>query len=145
MLLVLVGHKLSPEFNLRARISWSHLELKVIRELPESVRQSYISFKYVLKRVLKARRGQNEAGDGRSRVCSFHFKTVFLRYLEKRPLSLITSPFELFLDMLIQLDVYLEVGKLPHYFLADCDLLGLWMVRSGILHARPLKTFRQIP
>ena len=48
MLLVLVGHKLSPEFKLQARTSWSHLELKLIQELPESVRQGYIACKYVL-------------------------------------------------------------------------------------------------
>ena len=123
MLLVLVGHKLSPQFNLQARISWSLLELKLIQELPESVRQGYISCKYVLKRFLKAHRGQNEAGDGRSRVGSYHIKTVFLRYLEKTPPSMITSPFRLFLDLLRELDEFLKVGKLPHYFLAQCNLL----------------------
>ena len=123
MLLVLVGHKLSPEFNLQARISWSHLEYKLIKELPESVRQGYIACKYVMKRFLKAHRGQNEADDGRSKIGSYHLKTVFLHFLEKRPPSLITSPFQLFLDLLTHLDVYLELGKLPHYFIAQCDLL----------------------
>ena len=85
MLLVLVGHKLSPEFHLEARISWSHLELKLILDLPESVRQGYIACKYVLKRFLKARRDQNEACEGRSSVSSYHIKTTLLRYLEKHP------------------------------------------------------------
>ena len=123
MLLVLVGHKLSTEFRLEARISWSHLEYKLIKELPESVRQGYIAYKYVMKRFLKAHRGQNEAADGRSKIGSYHLKSVFLHFLEKRPPSLITSPFELFLDLLTHLDVYLQVGKLPHYFLPQCDLL----------------------
>ena len=123
MLLVLVGHKLSAEFRLEARISWSHLEYKLIKELPESIRQGYIAYKYVMKRFLEAHRGQNEAADGRSKVGSYHLKTVFLHFLEKRPPSLITSPFELFLDLLTHLDVYLQVGKLPHYFLPQCDLL----------------------
>ena len=123
MLLVLVGHKHSPEFNLQARLSWSHLEFKLINELPKSVRQGYIACKYVLKRFLKARRGQTEVGGGRSRVCSYHIKTVFLRYLEKTPPSIITSPFRLFLDLFHELDKYLKVGKLPHYFLSQCDLL----------------------
>ena len=123
MLLVLVGHKLSPEFNLQARISWSHLELKLINEIPESVRQGYIACKYVLKRFLEAHRGPNDAGDGRSRVGSYHIKTVFLRYLEKTSPSSITSPFVLFLDLLRELDECLNVGKLSHYFLPQCNLL----------------------
>ena len=125
MLLVLVGHKGSPEseFKRQARMSWSHLELKLIQGLPESVRQGYIACKYVMKRFLEAHRGQNAVAEGRSRVCSYHIKVVFLRYLEERPPSHITSPFGLFLDLLNELDKYLKVGKLPHYFLAQCNLL----------------------
>ena len=124
MLLVLVGHKGSPEseFKQQARMSWSHLELKLIKELPESVRQGYIACKYVMKRFLEAHRGQH-AADGRSRVCSYHLKVVFLRFLEKRPPSQSTSPFGLFSDLLHELDEYLKVGNLPHYFLAECNLL----------------------
>ena len=123
MLLVLVGHRLSKNFKREARISWSHCEMKIMQELPESVRQGYIACKYVLKRFLAVHRGQTKAGDGRSRVGSFHIKTVFLHYLEKRPPQMITSPFRLFIDLLNDLDRYLEVGKLPHYFLSECDLL----------------------
>ena len=123
MLLVLVGHKLSPEFHLQARISWSRFELKLIQELPKSVHQGYIACKYVLKRLLKARRGQNNAGEGRNCVSSYHIKTTLLRYLEKTPPSMITSPFGLFLDLLNELDEYFKMRKLPHYFLAQCDLL----------------------
>ena len=125
MLLVLVGHKGSPEseFKQQARMSWSHLELKLIQGLPESVRQGYIACKYVMKCFLEAHRGQNEAADGRSRVCSYHLKVVFLRFLEIRPPTQITSPFGLFLDLLHELDEYLKVGNLPHYFLAECNLL----------------------
>ena len=123
MLLVLVGHKLSPEFRLQARISWSHCELALIHELSESVRQGYVACKYVLKRFLAVQRGQNEADDGRSRVGSYHIKTVFMHFLEKTPPSLITSPFGLFLDLLNELDDYLKVGELPNYFLSQCNLL----------------------
>ena len=123
MLLVLVGHKLSPEFHLQARVSWSHLELKLMQELPESVRQGYIACKYVFKRFLKAHRGQNETGEGRTSVSSYFIKTTFLRYLEKTPASMITSPFKLFSDLLRELDEYLKGGKLPHYFLPQCNLL----------------------
>ena len=123
MLMVLVGHKLSPEFKLQARISWSHLELTLIQELPESVRQGYIACKYVLKRFLKARRGQNEAGADRNCMSSYHVKTTFLRYLEKTPPSMIMSPFGLFLDLLHELDEYLKMRKLPQYFIDQCNLL----------------------
>ena len=123
MLLVLVGHKRSPEFRLEARISWSHLEYKLIKELPESVRQGYIAYKYVMKRFLKARRGPSKAGDGRSKIGSYHLKSVFLHFLEKRPPSLITSTFKQFMNLLVHLDDYIQVGKLPHYFLPQCDLL----------------------
>ena len=123
MLLVLVGHKLSPEFHLQARVSWSHLELKLIQELSVSIRQGYIAFKYVMKCRLKAHRGQNEVDQGRNSVSSYHFKTSFLRHLEKTPPSMITSPYRLFLDLLHDLDDYLKVGNLPHYFLPQCNLL----------------------
>ena len=123
MLLVLVGHKCSPEFNLQARISWSHLELKLIQELPISVRQGYIACKYVLKCFSKVHRGTNKAGEGRNSVSSYHVKTLFLRYLEKTQPSMITSPFKLLLDLLHELDECLKVRNLPHYFLAQCDLL----------------------
>ena len=126
MLLVLVGHKLSPEFHLQARISWSHLELKLIQELPESVRQGYIACKYVFKHCLKAHRGHNETGEGKetkNSVSSYYIKTTFLRYLEKTPPSMITSPFRLFLDLLHELNTYLKGAKLPHYFVAQCNLL----------------------
>ena len=123
VLLVLVGHKLSKNFKGEGRISWSHCEIKIMQELPESVRQGYIACKYVLKRFLAIHRGQRKSDGGRSRVCSFHIKTVFLHYLEKRTPAMIASPFGLFVDLLYNLDRYLELGKLPHYFLAECDLL----------------------
>ena len=123
MLLVLVGHKYSPNFRCQARMSCSHFEMKLVQELPDGVRQGYIACKYVLKRFLEIHRGQTKTGDGRSRVGSYHIKTAFLHYLEKRPPQLITSPFGLLVDLLHDLDRYLEVGKLPHYFLPECNLL----------------------
>ena len=123
MLLVLVGHKLSKHFKHEARISWSHCEIRIMQEISDSVRQGYIACKYVLKHFLAVLRGHTKTGDGRSHVGSFHIKTVFLYYLEKRPPHMITSQFGLFVDLLHDLHRYLEVGKLPHYFLAECDLL----------------------
>ena len=123
MLLVLVGHKLSPESHLEARISWSHLELKLMQELPLSIRQGYIACKYVFKRFLKAHRGQNEACEGRNSISSYHIKTTLLGYLERTQQPILTSPFQLFLDLLQELDGHLKMRKLPHYFIAQCNLL----------------------
>ena len=123
MLLVLVGHKFSKNFKREARISWSHCETKIMQELSESVRQGYIACKYVLKYFLAVHRGQTKSGDGRSRVGSFHIKTVFLHYLEKRPPHMIKSTFGLFVDLLHNLDHHLGSGELPHYFLSECNLL----------------------
>ena len=123
MLLVLVGHKHSRYFKRQARISFSHCEIRLIRELSESVRQGYLSCKYTLKRFLAAHRRQTKAGDGRSLVGSYHIKTVLLHYLEKIPPHMITSSFRFFVDLLHELNHYIEMGKLPHYFLAECDLL----------------------
>ena len=123
MLLVLVGHKGSPDFKRQARISLSLCELKLIRELSESIRQGYIACKYILKKFLAAYRGQTKDYDGRSRVGSYHIKTVFLHFLHKRPLSMLDRPFLLFIDLLHELDHHLQMKKLPHYFLAQCDLL----------------------
>ena len=123
ILLVLVGHKFSPDRDLLARLSWSVCELKLTQGLPESVKQGYIACKYVLKRFLAAHRGQNIADDGRSCVGSYHIKTVFLHFLEKVPPVQITSPFRLFLDLLDELDHCLETWVLPHYFLPQCNLL----------------------
>ena len=123
MLLVLVGHKLSPESRLQARLSWSLCELLLMRDVPEKAKQGYIAYKYVMKRFLADKRCSNESGMGRSYVSGYHFKTSFLYFLEKRTPQKITSPFELFLDLLKELYEYLKVGKLPHYFLPGCNLL----------------------
>ena len=123
MLLVMVGNKTSHDFELQARLSWSICEMKFTQALPEGVRQGYIACKYVLKRFLAVHRDQNKAGDGRSHVGSYHLKMVFLNFLEKNPPPTITSPFRLYVDLLHELDRFIKSGQLPHYFLAQCNLL----------------------
>ena len=123
MMLVMVGHKFSVEHYCQARLSWSFCELYLIWRLPEHIKQGYIACKYVLKRFLRAFHVQDEDGDGRNRVGSFHLKTVFLRYLQNFPPSQIKSPFCLMLHLLLELDDCLRAGSLPHVFLPKCDLL----------------------
>ena len=123
MLLVLTGHMKSEFKNNEARLSLSPAEMKLAWGLSRELKWACIASKYVLKRFIADLRGSDQAGDGRSRVGSYHIKTTFLRHLEKRHPSKITSPFDLMLDLLRDLDDYLEDGKLPHYFLPECDLL----------------------
>ena len=124
MNLVLVGHKDSPRINQEFRLSWSANELVLIRTLPNHIKQGYIAFKYVMKYFLKMNRVQNETDDGRSKIGSFHFKMTFLYTLENTPPSKINSPFRLMMDLASNFLGYLNCGKLPHYFLPECDLLA---------------------
>ena len=126
MLLVLVGHKLSraDEIPLQARLSWSLLEIFLISELPQKLKQAYIALKYAFKYFIKIMRGEKKAGDGRSHVGSYHLKTVFLRYLERTPPAMVRSQLGLILGLLYDLDSYLKAGQLPHYFLPTCNLLA---------------------
>ena len=123
MLLVLTGHVYSKCKENEARLSFSPAEMKLAWGLSRRIKRACIASKYVLKRFIADLRGPDEAGDGRSRVGSYHIKTTFLHHLEKRHPSKITSPFDLMLDLLRDLDGYLEDGKLPHYFLPECDPL----------------------
>ena len=124
MNLVLVGHKDSPRINQEFRLSWSTNELVLIRTLPNHIKQGYIAFKYVMKYFLKMNRVQNETDHGRSKIGSFHFKMTFLYTLENTPPSKINSPFRLMMDLASNFLDYLKRGKLPHYFLPECDLLA---------------------
>ena len=124
MNLVLVGHKDSPRINQEFRLSWSVNELVLIRTLPNHIKQGYIAFKYVMKYFLKMNRVQNENVHGRSKIGSFHFKITFLYTLENTPPSKINSPFRLMMDLASNFLGYLNCGKLPHYFLPECDLLA---------------------
>ena len=124
MNLVLVGHKNSPRINQEFRLSWSANELVLIQTLPNHIKQGYIAFKYVLKYFLKMNRVQNETDHGRSKIGSFHFKMTLLYTLENTPPSKINSPFRLMMDLASNFLDYLNRGKLPHYFLPECDLLA---------------------
>ena len=124
MKLVLVGHKDSLRKTQEFRISWSTGEYILISPLPLHIKQGYIAFKYVMKYFLKINRGQNETYDGRSKIGSYYFKSTLLYHLESTTPSKISSPFDLMIDLLINLKGYLKHRKLPHYFLPECDLLS---------------------
>ena len=124
MNLVLVGHKESPRKHQEFRLSWSTGEYILTSPLPNHIKQGYNAFKYVMKYFLKINRRQNRTDDGRSKIGSFHFKMTFLYHLENTPPSKINSSFGLMMDLFSDFICYLKHGKLPHYFLPECDLLA---------------------
>ena len=123
MILVMVGPKDAQDSYLMFRVSWSALELILISSLGLWLKQGYVCFKYTVKSVLRALRPKDSAIEGRSQVGSYHLKTVFLRHLEEHPPQQEGSPFQLMLDLCQDLQHYLLMGCLPHYFLPGCDLL----------------------
>ena len=123
LLLVLTGHKLSSEFPLQTRFSWSHSEMELIITLPLKIKQVYVALKYAFKRLMKNFRKTDITVDGRSQMGSFHLKMTFLNHLERRPPTMIGTQLDLMLGLLSDLNGYLKNGKLPHYFLPDCNLL----------------------
>ena len=123
MILVMVGPKDAQDSYLMFRISWSPLEIMLISSLDLWLKQGYVCFKYTVKSVLRALRPNDSAREGRSQIGSYHLKTVFLRHLEEHPPQQEGSPFQLMLDLCQDLQHYLLMGCLPHYFLPECDLL----------------------
>ena len=123
MILVMVGPKDAQDSYLMFRVSWSALEFILISSLGLWLKQGYVCFKYTVKSVLRALRPKDSAREGRSQVGSYHLKTVFLRHLEEHPPQQEGSPFQLMLDLCQDLQHYLLMGCLPHYFLPGCDLL----------------------
>ena len=123
MILVMVGPKDAQDSYLMFRVSWSALELILISSLGLWLKQGYVCFKYTVKSVLRALRPKDSAREGRSQVGSYHLKTVFLRHLEEHPPQQEGSPFQLMVDLCQDLQHYLLMGCLPHYFLPGCDLL----------------------
>ena len=125
MLHVLVGHKLSPpaESDRHTRTSWSPHEMFIFRNLPHWTKQGYVAFKYTFKDVLKQNEGNITEIEGRSKISSYHLKTTLFYTLEKNPPTNTRQPFVLFRELLRTLQSFLEDGKLPHFFLPECDLL----------------------
>ena len=123
MLLVLTGHKLSQDSHLQLRVSWSHCEYLLVANLPTRIKQGYVAFKYVFKHTLSTLGLPEYVANGRSRIGSYHLKTVLLRHLEIKPPDMERSPFRLMLDLMWDLHGYLTDDRLPNYFLAGCDLL----------------------
>ena len=125
-LLVLVGPKGYDDPHLYCRFSFSHMELLLFNDMPCCVKRAHIMFKYTFLALLRKGRdyvGCVEPSSGRSKVGSFHLKTVLLYSLEKNPPADAMEPFEYMLTLFDRLRIFLKQGRLPHYFLPECDLL----------------------
>ena len=123
-LLVFVGQKGSLDPHLSCRFSFSHVELLLFRDLPNRVKRAHVMFKYSFRTLLRTLRGSAEPTEGRSKVSSYHLKTVLLHVLEEDPTSQEREAFELMLILYHRLHTFLQQGRLPHYFLPECDLFA---------------------
>ena len=121
MTVVLCGHKASAEYNLEARLSFSLCEFKLIHDQPLTIKQAFIAFKYIVKCVLSRCPSEAYENDGSGHICSYHLKSILLRYIEKKT-HLITSSFECMMELFLEFDSFLKAGKLPHNFIEECDL-----------------------
>ena len=130
MTVVLCGHKASAQYNSEARLSFSLCEFKLIHDQPTVVKQAYIAFKYIVKRILSQQRSGAWENDGRGHMSSYHLKSILLQYLEKTPTHSLTSSFECMMELFIELDSFLKAGKLPHYFVEQCDLFEMIMTEE---------------
>ena len=77
-LLVLKGHKKSQRADLEFRFSSSAPEASLAATIEPWTKQSYVAFKYTMKRHLKSRRKAfGLQGEQRSSVGSYHLKNTF--------------------------------------------------------------------
>ena len=155
MTIVLRGHRGSDsdDYNTEARLSFSLCEFKLLYDQPVVVKQGYIAFKYIINRFLFHCRSVLWENDDNSHIDSYHLKTVLLHNLEKKPTSLINSPFEYMMELLFDFDSFLKAEKLPHYFIDNCDLFEqitpfeFMIVRDEIrrVKSNPLSKIFSIP
>ena len=125
MTVVLRGHKNSKDYEIQARASFSLCEFKLVHDQPIIVKQGYIAFKYIINRFLFHCQKVLWENDEVSHMSSYHLKTILLHNLEKKRTHLINSSFEYMMELLFDLDRFLKAGKLPHYFIENCDLFEM--------------------
>ena len=134
-LIVAAGHRLSASRETEWRISCSHLEYVLIRDLPVWVKQAYCAVKYILKckdRVCSTTTNKKDTllpspgkldSGSRTQICSFHLKTTLLWELENPDVWVYESPFNLMLRLFVAFLKFIESGRMPHYFMPRNNLL----------------------
>ena len=130
-LLVPIGKKTSPSFDIEWRHSYSFHELLLSRDMPYWVKIAYRTVKYTLKslkdNVVADQKFNLQLPDadieGRSKISSYHIKTVLMWELENNHGNHNECPFELVQRIFLRLDKCLSKGRLDNYFDRHCNLL----------------------
>ena len=120
--LVAVGHSLSANTDIEWRTSWSIPELLLAETIPAWAKQGYRAFKYTVNTTLKRERMAKGNTRGRGKVGSYHMKTVLYISLQNPKPWNYKCPYELFIFLLRKLKHHLRTGKLPHFFIPECNL-----------------------
>ena len=124
LLLVLIGYRNSDDSRLQARDSWSPLEMLLLKHLPVHIKQAYVVFKFTFKSMVRRYENMmNVRRHGRSKIGSYHLKTVLLHHLEEHPPERFVSSFAFVLGLFQDLYNYIISENLPHFFLSSCNLL----------------------
>ena len=141
-LLVAVGIKSNPDKDIQWRYSFSLIEILLSRDMPSWVMQGYRAFKYAAKGELRnvkfvtdesgvspimdrwlMSQGIDEGEEGRSKLCTFHLKTILLWELESSEVWQKECPYFLFRCLNKRFARCVNAGFIPHYFLPSCNLL----------------------
>ena len=151
-LIIAAGHILSPYRDIQWRICFSHLEYVIMRALPLWVKQAYWAFTYVMEKgisgedivantgVSQFRTRVERRASRRSKLCSLHFKMTLLWELEKPEAWRYESPYCLMLRLCNALLESIKKSELRHYFLPDCNTLGVFADSYLIREAKYIKT-----
>ena len=126
-MLVCASHKSSDDDQqaLHFRASFSLQELMLARDMPMWVKQGYTAFKLTVKSLL-ARHRHSLASAGRSKVCSYHLKTVLFWTLEDPDIWNVYCPFQFMMRLLTSLRLFITKSPpvLPNYFIPECNLFA---------------------
>ena len=124
-MLVCASHTLSSDDQqaLQFRFSFSLQELMLVKDMPGWVKQGYTAFKLTVKSLLKHHR-HCLTSEGRSKVCSYHLKTVLLWTLEDPDSWNMYCPFVFMMRLLTSLQSFIRRSPpvLPNYFIPECNL-----------------------
>ena len=112
--------------EIQFRKSFSTQEMLLLRSLPAWARQAAVTFKYIVKEATDDISSEHfvEQIDTERMMRSYHMKTVIMWTLEQMTDGdwEAASAVRLLKNMIERLLEYLDKGRLPHYWVPDCDL-----------------------
>ena len=125
-MLVCASHKLSPEDEqaLQFRVSFSLQELMLTKDMPSWLKQGHIAFKLTVKSMLTRQRYSSESA-GRSKVCSYHLKTVLFWTLEDPGSWETHCPYQFMRRLNDPAIIHQQKSAvLPNHFIPECNLFA---------------------